>query len=115
MHELSLVTALFEQVKRALEPHPGASVSGLVVRIGELSGVDPDLFRSAYDTVREATDFPAAELSLDVEQAAWACPSCDIEIARGTPLQCRRCGAYARLARGGDVFLDRIEAEVPNV
>lgn len=115
MHEFSLVQALFSEVRRALAPHAGATVSVLHVRVGELAGVEPELFRSAYETFRAAGGFASAELALTVEPAAWTCPCCLVDFARGSSLSCRKCGASARLARGGEIVLDRIEAEVAHV
>lgn len=115
MHEYSLIQALFVEVDRALSAHAGATVSALHVRVGELAGVEPELFRSAYETFRQAGRLAHAELELIFEPAVWACPSCQLDIPRGSALTCAICGASARLTRGGEIFLDRIEAEIENV
>jgi len=115
MHELSLIQALFSEVERNLAPHPGATVHALHVRVGELAGVDPALFRSAYEVCRTGGPLVRAELELSFEPAIWSCASCQADFARGEALTCSRCGSSARLARGGDIYLDRIELEVPDV
>jgi hydrogenase nickel incorporation protein HypA/HybF len=115
MHEVSLMQALFVEVNRALAPHPGAVVHALHVRVGELAGVEPSLFRTAYDVFRGAGGLASAELVVVSEPAVWTCPVCNVELARGGPLTCTECGASARLVRGGDVFLDRIEAVISDV
>lgn len=115
MHEVSLIQSLFAEVQRALGPHPGAEVHALHVRVGELAGVEPSLFQSAYDVFRGAGGLAEAELVVLTEPAVWACPRCGLELARGEPLVCGDCELPARLLRGGDVFLDRIEAVVNDV
>lgn len=115
MHEVSLIQALFAEVERALAPHTGAVVDAIHVRVGELAGVDPELFRMAYDAFRSAGPLARAELFVISEPATWSCPVCLVELPRGTPLTCGRCGEAARLTAGGDIFLDRIEAEVSDV
>jgi hydrogenase nickel incorporation protein HypA/HybF len=115
MHELSLVQALFSEVERQLASHPRATVNALHIRVGELAGVDPELFQGAYEVCRAAGPLSRAELKLSFEPAAWTCPSCQADFSRGQVLTCSRCGTPARLARGGDIILDRIEAEVPDV
>jgi hydrogenase nickel incorporation protein HypA/HybF len=115
MHEVSLIQALFAEVDRALAPHPGAVVHALHVRVGELAGVEPSLFRTAYDVFRGAGGLASAELVVVSEPAVWTCPVCSVDLARGGPLMCTECGAPARLVRGGDVFLDRIEAVMNDV
>ena len=115
MHEVSLIQSLIAEVDRALAPHPGAVVHVLHVRVGELAGVEPSLFRTAYDALRGVGGLANAELVVVSEPAEWTCPTCDVELVRGEPLTCRQCGTSARLVRGGDVFLDRIEAVMNDV
>ena len=55
MHEYSIVQALLDRVEQELR-RKGASRSHLVrVRIGELAGVEVELLRTAYDTIRRGT------------------------------------------------------------
>jgi hydrogenase nickel incorporation protein HypA/HybF len=115
MHELSLIQALFAEVESQLAPHAGARVCALHVRVGELAGVDPELFRSAYEVCRNGGPLAAAELELSFEPAEWKCSACQVDISRGQVLTCSLCGEPARLARGGEIFLDRIEAEIQHV
>lgn len=114
MHEVSLIQSLFEEVERQVAAHGGVSVNALHVRIGELSGVDPELFRSAYDLCRAAGPLARAELKLSVEAAAWVCSLCGNGFTPGSVLTCTQCGAPARLTCGDGIFLDRIEAELPD-
>ncbi|MBL8718566.1 MAG: hydrogenase maturation nickel metallochaperone HypA [Myxococcales bacterium] len=115
MHEASLVTALFDQVDRSIAPHPGAIVHRVFVRVGELAGVEPELLRLAYDTLREGRSCASAAIELVSEPAEWQCRACALPIPRGEVLRCPRCEGEARLVRGGEVFLDRLELEVPDV
>jgi hydrogenase nickel incorporation protein HypA/HybF len=85
------------------------------VRVGELAGLEPELFKTAFETFRETRSCARAELALVAEAAEWRCKTCDAVVPRGEALTCPRCGGDARLARGGDVFLDRLELEVPDV
>lgn len=115
MHEASLVSALFDQIDRAIAPHPGAAVRRVHLRVGELAGVEPELLRVAYETLREHRSCAEAPLQLVTEAAEWRCAGCGAELPRGGFLQCEACGGAAKLARGGEVFLDRLELEVPDV
>ena len=90
------------------------AVHALSVRIGELSGVDPELFRTAYETFRAGTICERAPLTLTQVAASWSCPRCRRPIARGEALSCPACREPARLDDGGDALtLDGIEMEVP--
>src|SRR6185369_13956851 len=60
MHEVSLVQALFDQIDRAIEPHPPAAVRQLTVRIGTLAGVDGELFQTAFEGCKQERGYLAA-------------------------------------------------------
>ena len=114
MHEYSLVQSLVERVEQEARRRGALAVHRLSVRVGELSGVDPDLFRTAYETFREGTICARAPLAVTTVAASWSCPRCAKAIPRGGILRCARCDAPARLDDGGDALtLDGIELEVP--
>jgi hydrogenase nickel incorporation protein HypA/HybF len=113
MHEYSIVSALVDRVQREAELHPGAVVRRLHVRIGELAGVELELLRTAFETFRERSVCAAAELEIAAVPAVWRCTQCGGALAPGAVLRC--CDRPARLESGDDIFLDRIEMEVPDV
>jgi hydrogenase nickel incorporation protein HypA/HybF len=114
VHEYSLVEALVRRVEAEARKRGAVAVHRLSVRVGELSGVDPELFRTAYETFRAGTVCAAAPLALSRVAASWSCPTCRAPVARGAILRCATCGAPARLDDGGDaLMLDGIELEVP--
>jgi hydrogenase nickel incorporation protein HypA/HybF len=114
MHEYSLVQALVERVEEEARRRQALAVHGVSVRVGELSGVDPDLFRTAYETFRHGTICARAPLALRRTAASWSCPRCLRPIARGEVLRCPDCAEPARLDEGGDALtLDGIDLEVP--
>ena len=115
MHEYSIIAALVDRVRREVDARPGAVARKLHVRIGELSGVEPDLLRTAFATLRARSACAEAELALAQVPAVWRCIGCDLPIATGAVLRCPICGRPARLASGDDIILERIEMEVPDV
>lgn len=115
MHEASLVSALCDQIDSTIAPHPGAIVRVVHVRVGELAGVEPELFKTAFELLRETRSCRGAALVVVAVAAEWRCVACDAVLARGGILKCAACGGEARLMQGGDVFLDRLELEVPDV
>jgi hydrogenase nickel incorporation protein HypA/HybF len=115
MHEYSIIAALVDRVQRELDSRPGAVARKLRVRIGEQSGVEPDLLCTAFATFRERSVCAQAELELVQVPAVWRCTRCDLPIAAGAVLRCPSCGRPARLASGADIILERIEMEVPDV
>lgn len=110
MHEYSLVQALVDQVAHAARAR-GGKVHRVRVKLGELSGVDPELLATAYETFKAETVCADAALELTRVAARWSCRICGRVIERGQRLQC--CGSAARLMQGDDLVLDQIELEVP--
>jgi len=113
VHEYSLVAALVERVEA--EAGARGEVRRVHVRIGELAGVEIELFRTAYETFRAGSLLAGAELVVLPVEARWDCSRCGSAIARGARLACPACGSAARLVAGDEMILDRIEMEVPDV
>ena len=114
MHEYSLVEALVRRVEEEARKRHAVAVHALSVRVGELAGVDPELFQTAYDTFRAGTICEKAPLTLKKVPLSWSCPACKVAIPRGEVLTCAACGQAAKLDEGSDALtLDGIELEVP--
>jgi hydrogenase nickel incorporation protein HypA/HybF len=113
MHEYSIVQSLVGRVEAEVKARGAICVHRLSIRIGELSGVDPELLMTAYETFRERTVCERAELDLTIVAARWACERCGRRIEPGSMLRCAVCDRPARLAEGDEIMLDRIEMEVP--
>jgi hydrogenase nickel incorporation protein HypA/HybF len=112
MHEYAIVASLVEKVEQIARERNAVSVRSLLVRIGELSGVETDLLATAYDTFRERTVCEKADLTILPVAARWVCPGCADSIPRGAVLRCPACRAPARLAEGDEIVLERVELEV---
>jgi hydrogenase nickel incorporation protein HypA/HybF len=112
MHEYSIVQALLDRVEEEARRRGATRVHAVRVRIGELAGVEIDLLRTAYETIRRGTACEDAPLEVAVADARWLCPVCSTAFPRGAALQCPDCHQPARLASGDEIMLDRIEMEV---
>jgi hydrogenase nickel incorporation protein HypA/HybF len=114
MHEYSLVEALVRRVEEEARRRGAVAVHGLRVSVGELAGVELELFRAAYQLFREGTLCAGAALELVTVPAGWSCPRCERPVARGALLRCPSCGAPARMSeRAGELLLESIDMEVP--
>jgi hydrogenase nickel incorporation protein HypA/HybF len=114
MHEYSLVEALVRRVEEEARRRQALAIHGLKVSVGELSGVDPELFRTAYETFRAGTSCASATLEVVTYPAAWSCPACGKAFAKGEVLRCAACDVPARLSGQSDaLLLESIDMEVP--
>jgi hydrogenase nickel incorporation protein HypA/HybF len=114
MHEYSIVSALVDRVEREVRSHGGERVHRIEVRIGALSGVEISLLETAFETFREGTICDGAEMKVVAVPAEWGCSACGAPVPDGGALRCSVCDAPAKLVRGDEIFLDRIEMEVPD-
>jgi hydrogenase nickel incorporation protein HypA/HybF len=96
-----------------MQARGATAVRSVSVRLGELSGVDPALFATAYDTFSPQSSCAGSRLELSRIKARWECGGCGKSIAAGERLQCAACGVPARLVEGDELVLDRVELEVP--
>ena len=114
MHEYSLVESLVRRVEEEARRRSATRVHSLKVSVGEMAGVDPELFRTAFETFRQGTFCEETALEIIAHPAEWACPSCGATIARGERLQCARCDVPARLSDRSDaLLLESIDMEIP--
>jgi hydrogenase nickel incorporation protein HypA/HybF len=103
-----------DQVEHHARANTASSVRRIAVRIGALSGVEPELFATAFTLCREGV-LAEAELDIRRSDAVWACPRCSAAIAPGGVLRCEACGAPASLVTGDEIVLEQIEMEVEEV
>jgi hydrogenase nickel incorporation protein HypA/HybF len=115
MHEYSIVASLVGAVETEAAARGAARVHRLHVDIGELAGVELDLLATAFDTFRAGTICDGADLEIHPVAAEWRCTGCGQPIPVGQILRCNDCGQPARLTRGDEIVLARIEMEVPDV
>jgi hydrogenase nickel incorporation protein HypA/HybF len=112
VHEYSIARAVVGRAEEEARARGARAVRGVGVRIGALSGVEPDLLAAAYELCREGTLCAGAPLAVERVAATWACSDCGRRIATGEVLRCPACGAAARLLGGDELVLERIEMEV---
>ena len=106
MHEMSVCNELLAQVRASAVQHGARSVGAITVRIGVLSGVEPDLLERAF-TVASAGDYTdTARLVIETVGVRIRCRACGNENeAAANRLLCDACGAYAVDLVGGDELL----------
>ncbi len=113
MHEYSLILSLIERVEQETRSRGAIAVHNVKVSVGELSGVEAELFSSAYEIAREGTVLHAAELLVSRVPARWQCLNCNSDVDSTQSLVCGGCGGQARLVEGGEIVLESIAMEVP--
>ena len=65
MHELSVCQGLLRQVEKVAAEHDARAVDRILLRVGALSGVEPDLLSHAFDIARMGTLAENARLEIE--------------------------------------------------
>jgi hydrogenase nickel incorporation protein HypA/HybF len=113
MHELSVCQALIGQVQDIARQHRATSVTVVNVRIGPLSGVEPDLLEQAFPLASAGTVAEASRLVIEKLPVRVRCETCGAETAaEANRLICGRCGDWhTRLLGGDEMLLASVELE----
>lgn len=106
MHERSLVRALLRQVEALAAEHPASRVLGIRVRVGEFSGVQPELLQSAYDELVEYSILHGAELAVEQVPLEAICQQCGERFRiNDFGFKCTACGSVRLTICGGEELL----------
>jgi hydrogenase nickel incorporation protein HypA/HybF len=110
---MSIAAAVLDAVRAETLLHSAARASRAGLRIGELSGVEPDSLRFCLDVLVADTDL--APLTFEIEICPWTrrCRACSTQF-RVTDYHtaCTACGSSDTEAAGGDQMeLAYIEVE----
>lgn len=111
MHELSVCQDLLMQVTALAAQHQAQGVSLIIVQMGPLCGVVPELLEQAFTIAKVATVAEPAELILEILPVRVRCQRCGAE-SEVIPncLICKTCGNWQTQLIGGDeMLLARVE------
>lgn len=113
MHEYSIVQSLLESCEEHVKQNNSTSVSKVVIKIGVLSGVEPDLLQTAFDTFKEQTVCDKAEFVINRQEVVISCLSCNEESTlKKNEFLCPKCQSKEiRVIDGEDMFLMSLEME----
>ncbi len=113
MHELSLVSSVFEVLEEKAREHGAVRVTRVVLKIGVMSGAVPDLLESAFETFKKGTIAETARLEIVVVPVRLRCPECGGEAVRDdTDFSCAGCGSRrVEIVEGRDLIVETIELE----
>lgn len=113
MHELSVCQGLMRQVDRIAAQNGAAAVEKIVLKVGALSGVEPDLLKHAFTIAREGTVAANAELEIESGPIRVHCRQCDAGgEAAANRLVCPVCGDWrVDVTEGEELMLLSLEIE----
>lgn len=113
MHELAVCQGMLRQVMDIADREQARAVTRILVRIGPLSGVEPQLLAQAFPIASAGTLAADAALELESLPVRVRCEQCGAESeASPNRLLCGACGDYhTRLLSGDELLLVSVELE----
>ena len=113
MHELGIANSVLEAVRQEVERRPGARVTRLGLKVGELSGVDRDALSFSLEILARDTPFESMALDLQSCPIRYHCRACSetFEVANYITL-CPSCqSADTECVGGTELELAYLELE----
>ncbi len=113
MHEYSIVQALINSCEEHATQNNATKITKVVVKIGKLSGVEPDLLQTAFDTFKEKTMCENAQIQLNIQPVVIQCNDCGSEsILEDLEYCCKNCQSInVKVLDGEEMFLMSLELE----
>jgi hydrogenase nickel incorporation protein HypA/HybF len=112
MHELSIAMSVLEAMEEQSLQRGGARITAVYLKIGPLSGVEPEALRSAFELAREATEFADCRMEIEEIPVLIHCPKClmDRPVESIQLMACAVCGtSSADVASGRELEVSAME------
>ena len=112
MHEFSIVQDLLNMCEKNAAENNATKITKVEVKIGKLSGVEPHLLQTAFDTFKEKTICDGAEFCIHHQDLVVRCNDCGKEstLEKNT-FSCPHCEGAVEVLDGEDMYLMRLEME----
>lgn len=112
MHEMGIALSIYRIAREVVAAQGPGQLRRVRVAIGELSAVEPDLLRYAWEAVTADGPDARTELEVDWHKARQFCSSCNEEKDRteGSWLRlCPECAQPLRVEGGTELDVIRVE------
>lgn len=113
MHELSLAEAITNTIKELCSNSNWKRVRRVVLKVGHMRQVDPELLVFAFDVTSKGTLAEGAEVSILQIPNVLKCNTCGQTTAPETAVfLCQSCGSMdVELLSGMELMIDSLEVE----
>jgi len=103
VHELSIASAVLDQLEEELAKRPGAKFTKVGLRIGDLAGVDNDSLTFGFEALVKSSHWEPLALEIESVKRRQRCPACRREFeAEHWSTECANCGNPATVTIAGE-------------
>ncbi|WP_144208021.1 hydrogenase maturation nickel metallochaperone HypA [Shewanella donghaensis] len=115
MHEYSIVTSLIEQIEQLARDNNANEIIKVKIKVGVLSGVEPQLLATAFETFKLDGICHNAELDMNIQPLVIHCRHCDTETElTERNIVCPTChGTDTHVMDGEQMMLMQLEMNTP--
>jgi hydrogenase nickel incorporation protein HypA/HybF len=95
MHELSIAHSIIQIAEQNYPPDKQGKITGITLQIGELSSIETEALRFAFEAVKDNTILQHAILDIEVIEGEGRCSECGTVFHMpgfGTP--CPQCSSF---------------------
>ncbi len=113
MHELSIAQSILSIAEKAIPTEGNGYASAITLQIGELSGIEIDALRFAFDAIKDDTLLAKASLHIEIIPGEAECSECGILFHMSSfGTSCPACGSYlAGVKKGKELKVISITME----
>ncbi len=105
MHELSLAMEVVEMSQREADKNGVSIIHEILIEVGDLSGIEADVFQSALEMVVKDTLLENSLVRLTRNPGKGKCSACNLEFEMKNRLDgCPKCGCLPSEVSGGQEF-----------
>ncbi|ACL72359.1 hydrogenase maturation nickel metallochaperone HypA [Thioalkalivibrio sulfidiphilus] len=111
MHELAVCQSVIRQAEAVAREHGARGITRIRLRIGVLSGVEPELLARAFPLAQAGTLAEGASLEMESLPVRVVCNRCEAESeVPANRLLCGVCGDWqTRVISGEEMLLESLE------
>ena len=118
-----MTSQMVNEILKEAEKHNAKKITAVEVKIGELSFLNPEQIRFAFDILTEGTIMEKSTIKIEMVKATVECSSCNyhgpVKTLTGhtyhlvlPSLQCPKCGKTVKITKGRDLIIDKVAFEV---
>lgn len=113
MHEMSLMTQIFDIINDAIASHEVTEVTRITLKVGKMSNVVPDSLSFCFEVLAKGTKCEGAELVIKEILITAYCANCQREfVSEEFPLKCPQCGGHnTRISGGTELAIDSLDVD----
>lgn len=113
MHELGIASSVLDAARAEAQLRPEMKLTKVVIRVGDLAGVDRDALSFCFEALVKETDWESVVLEIERRAQRHRCPRCSSEFeVVNYETACPFCGETATtFISGSELELAYLEME----